>query len=310
MHNRMRQVLQRKDEIRRELNCPNQTLEQIRQGYAMKLRWWNDGGPRVSVHQTFAGSNRVSVTLYGQDFNCGHAIVYAHGGGWIVGHSSTHDRLLRMISARCQCPVYSVNYSLAPQAKYPTQVQEVSSVVRAVAPRFSRLVLMGDSCGATLMMQVFRALSQPLSRDDGGSTDAMSAQISGLVLFYGAYGLEDSQSLAQFGALDPSMTRADLRGYEEAILPKGQSRDVLNFLDGHLTGFPQAFIVGCEYDPLRDDSRELALRLEHDSVRAEYVELPGLMHAFLQYSRMLPEVSTIVNRVAQWIDSIAPRGSR
>ncbi|QRV01526.1 alpha/beta hydrolase fold domain-containing protein [Arcanobacterium phocisimile] len=296
MHNAMRRVLARKDEIRHELACPQSTLEEMREGYIAKLQWWNDGGPRVAVSRMRMGSEQVSVSVYGQEAQSSSVIVYTHGGGWIVGDSASHDRLLRMIALTCRCVVYSINYSLAPEAKYPTQVREVIGVVEELSEQYSQLILMGDSCGATLMLQVIQTLR---GRD-------IASLISGTTLFYGSYGLEDSASLRRFGNLDRWMSRTELQKYEQAILPTDQVRSVLNILDVDLTGYPPAYVVSAECDPLCDDSRALVNRLSSFAVSVRYREVAGVAHAFMQYSRMLAEVDEVITDVAQWIRTIAP----
>ncbi|QJC21925.1 alpha/beta hydrolase fold domain-containing protein [Arcanobacterium buesumense] len=305
MHEAMKKVQRRKADIRENLALPKNTLAQIRDGYLQKRVWWNDGGPQVSRSSIKIGPNNVDVSLYGSHYSSTHAIVYAHGGGWIVGHSQSHDRLLRTLSSECCCPVFSVNYSLAPESKYPTQVCEVADVISYLASRVSHIFLMGDSCGATLMVQTFHALSGDFAVDNLQPNLASASQIAGLGFFYGGYGLVDSPSLRQYSHV-AGMTRADLASYEKAIIPAGGDRRVLDMLNVDAQRYPAVYLLSAQIDPLRDDSRALATKIQGVSGNVVYNEIPGVQHEFMQYGRMLPQVAEVIKNVAHWLNANTP----
>ncbi|WP_216404635.1 alpha/beta hydrolase fold domain-containing protein [Arcanobacterium phocae] len=306
MHEAMEQVRRRKSEIREELALPKTTLEEIRYGYLRKRLWWNDGGPYVSRISIDVGPDDVDVSLYGANYSSTQAIVYAHGGGWIVGHSQSHDRLLRALSHECRCPIYSVNYSLAPESKYPVQIQETAAVINHVAMCMPHIFLMGDSCGATLMMQTCHALSGDVVVDNLEPNLTSRSKIAGLALFYGAYGLTDSASLRQFSSME-GMSRADLRSYEQAILSEDGNRNVLNLVDIPAQSYPPSYLVAAEFDPLRDDSRALADKIDRTSGNVVYDEILGVEHEFMQYGRILPQVDEVIKNVAHWLNANTPQ---
>src|SRR5207237_9381545 len=81
-------------------------------------------------------------------------IVYLHGAGWVFGNAHTHDRLIRELSVGARAAVVFPNYSLSPEAKYPTAIEESYAVAKWVAERglehgldASRLAVAGDSVG-------------------------------------------------------------------------------------------------------------------------------------------------------------------
>jgi len=79
-------------------------------------------------------------------------LVYLHGAGWVFGNAHTHDRLIRELAVGAQAAVVFPNYSLSPEAKYPTAIEENYAVVQWVAAHGlahglapARLAVAGDS---------------------------------------------------------------------------------------------------------------------------------------------------------------------
>lgn len=56
------------------------------------------------------------------------AIVYVHGGGFVLGNLDTHDRVCRVLASHAGVPVVAVDYRLSPEAKFPSAVEEVAAV--------------------------------------------------------------------------------------------------------------------------------------------------------------------------------------
>src|SRR6516165_5194804 len=60
------------------------------------------------------------------------AIVYMHGGGWILGNAGTHDRLVRELAVGANATVAFVEYTPAPDAQYPVQIEQAYAVAQWV----------------------------------------------------------------------------------------------------------------------------------------------------------------------------------
>ena len=57
-------------------------------------------------------------------------VVYIHGAGWVFGNDHTHDRLIRELADGTGAAVVFPNYSLSPEARYPTAIEESYAVLR------------------------------------------------------------------------------------------------------------------------------------------------------------------------------------
>ena len=84
-------------------------------------------------------------------------IVYIHGAGWVFGNEHTHDRLIRELAVGSQAAIVFPNYTLSPEAKYPTAIEEIYAVVKWVAKNGREigmnpesLTIAGDSVGGNM----------------------------------------------------------------------------------------------------------------------------------------------------------------
>jgi acetyl esterase/lipase len=118
------------------------------------------------------------------------AIVYFHGGGFIVGSPLTHADITSELCRRTGLPLYSVDYRLAPDHVAPSPVEDGMAVVRRLlAVGTNRIVLCGDSAGGAIALSMEAHLSALLR-----------PAIVGVCSFYGAYGLFDTPPLRQEGS--------------------------------------------------------------------------------------------------------------
>ncbi|MBM7824632.1 acetyl esterase [Arcanobacterium pluranimalium] len=294
-------VWEKQEEIRTSLNLPRETLAEIRYGYAKKREYWNFGGPDVVCREFCVGTpyGSVNVRLYEPEVIVAQrVIVYAHGGGWIVGDLNTHDRLCRELAVASETAVLAVDYTLSPEAKYPQALIEFLACVGWAQAHFDQVWCAGDSAGATLSLGAALWM-----RDADGRIGELALRpLQGLLLFYGGYGLRDSQSRRTLGGYWDGMDDADCAAYEAAYRVPGEPAPYHDLLDVDLSfGIPPTFILGAEFDPLRDDSRALYARLQVGKSRVEYHEVPGVLHAFLQYGRLLPEAAHSIAQAANFL---------
>jgi len=141
------------------------------------------------------------------------ALVYFHGGGWILGNLDTHDRIMRLLAVKSGTLVLGVDYRLAPEHKFPAAHDDALAATRHVLAQgrglgidATRVAVGGDSAGANLSLATCLGLA-PAER----------AAIRLQLLYYGAFGLSDSASMRAYGNEMDGLTRADMLRYRRHL---------------------------------------------------------------------------------------------
>lgn len=265
-----------------------------RENYAHERRYWNEGGPVMESTTDIdvpTPDGSVEVRLYrpAEAATPSPCILFAHGGGFVVGSNDTHDRIMRILADETNAVVAGIDYHLAPEAQFPQAINECVAVAKYLRDHGQEWGIDGQ------------ALS--MAGDSGGATLSMATAIKGaaehnlrfqsLLLYYGMFGLEDSPSQRLLGGPWDGLTRDDLDFYRNAYLgdrdPRGNP--LIDLLSADLTVLPPCFIAAVDLDPLRDDSLVLAEMCDERQVPNELRRYPGVLHGFLHYSRMLPLAS-------------------
>jgi acetyl esterase len=264
-------------------------LAGCRAAYEHERAFWNSLKPELLAVE------EASVPAKGGAVPCrlfrpsparpGPALLYLHGGGWIMGSLDTHDRIMRLLAQKSGAVVVGAAYRLAPEHKFPAAHEDTLAVLRYMIREGSawgidgaRLAVGGDSAGANL------ALASCLCLD---AQERRSVRLQ--LLYYGTYGLRDSASMRSLASGLDGVSPADMRRYRAYLVrtPADLSDMRLDCLSADLHGLPPAFMGVGGLDPLLDDSRALAALMTEAGVANELVVYPGVLHGFLHYSRMV-----------------------
>lgn len=224
------------------------------------------------------------------------ALVYFHGGGWVVGNLDTHDRIMRLLAEKSGAAVLGVDYRLAPEHKFPACYDDALAVLRHLRREgetlgidVRRLALGGDSAGANIALATCLQL-------DAAERSVIRLQL----LYYGNYGLRDLASLRAFGSKLDGLTREHIaRSYACFLRSPSDLEDIRHdCLAADLVGLPPAFIAAAALDPFLDDSRALAQLLDEAGVGQELIVYDGVLHGFLHLSRMVTKAMQALDQGA------------
>ena len=214
------------------------------------------------------------------------ALVFFHGGGFVICNLETHDRLCRRIANASGCAVISVDYRLAPEHKYPAAVDDAYAATRYIAEHAAefgvdsnRIAVGGDSAGGNLATVV-----SLLSRDRAGPRLKFQLLIYPVVDFY-----DESPSMQQFSK-DHFLTREGMDWFTQNYLPSHEaglepSASPMNAKD--FRGLPPTMIITAECDPLRDQGEAYARKLQVAGVPVEWKRYEGMIHPFFQFGGIL-----------------------
>jgi acetyl esterase len=266
----------------------------------------------VAVIRDITGPDGVPLRLYraaGTDAaEVLPALVYFHGGGWVIGDLDSHDSVCRHLANAARCTVVSVDYWLAPEHKFPAAVEDcfaatswVAAEATALAVDRERIAVGGDSAGGNLA-----AVVSLLARDRG------APRLRYQILAYPAVEASMSHpSMARF-AEGFLLTRATMQWFYDCYL-RGPT-DVEDWRASplraaDLAGVPPALVLTAGFDPLCDEGEAYARRLQDRGVAVDRRHYPDQIHGFLSAGKIIraavPALDEISNALtAAWTRSI------
>jgi acetyl esterase len=221
------------------------------------------------------------------------ALLYLHGGGFVIGSLDTHDSLCRQLALRSGCAVVALDYRLAPEHPFPAAWDDAAAALQALrhAPAtygIDRLVgVGGDSAGGTLA-----AATALLARDRGWP---LALQ---LLITPGTAAHADTASHALFGNgfLLDAATIAWMFDHTIAYHHRRDPRFAP--LEAEVDGVAPACVVLAECDPLADEGLAYADHLRRAGVPVQLELLRGVTHDFIKMGRALPEAVQALDAAA------------
>ena len=219
----------------------------------------------------------LEVRCYTPDDHDGGALVFFHGGGYVIGDLYTEEQRCLELATAGRCVVVSVDYALAPERPYPAALDDALAALGWVAANATdlgadtdRLAVGGSSAGAGL------AAATCLTVRDRGGPD-----ICFQLLVYPM--LDDRMDSPSMRASD-GMALLDHRALAQAWRHYlgGQPADAYAApaRASDLSGLPRAYVLAAEHDPLRDEDLGYARRLVESGVPTELHLFPGTFHGF------------------------------
>lgn len=224
-------------------------------------------------------------------------LLYFHGGGFTIGSVASHEPLCRHLAHLANCAVVSVDYRLAPAAKFPTAVIDAWDSLAWLREQTSglkldptRMALGGDSAGGTLA-----SVTAIAARDVGWPVALQLLFYPGTAghqntgthkTFAHGFLLEAPHINFFFGHyLRSAADRGDWRFAPlDGVDEQGETRD--------LDGVAPAWIGLAECDPLTDEGVMYADRLRLAGVAVDLEIYRGVVHGFIQFGRAIPEALT------------------
>jgi acetyl esterase len=235
-------------------------------------------GPDIeSVEDRTIGHLQTPVRVYRPHRVTDAAVVFFHGGGWVLGSLESHDALCRHITVEANVTVIAVDYRLAPEHPFPAAVCDAWAVTDEIVRDGcglgldpARVALVGDSAGGNL------AAVSALAARDAGHPVALQ------VLVYPVIDRRlDRPSVAQ-NSSGFVLEAADIAWFWDMYDPSGAARGDPRAepLCGQLEDLPAALIITAEHDPLRDEGEEYATRLRAAGVPTTLRRYDGTFHGF------------------------------
>jgi acetyl esterase len=205
----------------------------------------------------------------------------------VFGNAHTHDRLIRELADGTGAAVVFTNYSLSPEARYPTAIEEIYTALNWVAQHGSengldgsRIAVAGDSVGGNMTAAITL-----MAKERSGP------ELAAQVLFYPVTDASfDTDSYHQF-ATGYFLRRDAMQWFwDQYTTDENQRNEVtaspLRASLEELAGLPQALVITSEADVLRDEGEAYSRKLREAGVDVSATRYEGIIHDFVMLNAL------------------------
>ena len=229
----------------------------------------------------------VAARLYRPAAGTLPLLVYFHGGGWVVGSVALSDTFCRSLANASGCALLSVGYRLAPEHRYPAAADDAYAATGWAAAHAqglgidpARIAVGGSSAGGNLA-----AVVSLMTRERGGPQLALQ------LLHVPVTDHDFTRASYVTNAKGMGLTRAGMEWFWDHYAPDRRYRDepyASPLRADDLHDLPPAIVVTAECDPLRDEGAAYAVRLRAAGVTVTHLDYPGMVHAFMGWTSVVP----------------------
>ncbi|NKB37261.1 MAG: alpha/beta hydrolase fold domain-containing protein [Gammaproteobacteria bacterium] len=228
------------------------------------------------------------------------ALIYFHGGGWCIGNIDSHDHVCRWLAKKSEAIVISVDYRLAPEHKFPAAVDDAyqatcwifeHAIELGLDP--ARIAVGGDSAGGNLSAVVCL-----LARDEG------KVKIHSQLLIYPATDMLMRFPSHVSNGDDYRLTRTLINWFVCGYLRNGEDMNDMRasplMAESH-ANLPPALILTAGFDPLIDEGKAYADKLEEEGGEVEYLCYEGMIHGFIAMPGFINTALTALDDSATYL---------
>ena len=226
------------------------------------------------------------------------ALVYFHGGGFVVGDLDTHDGLCRLLAHEGGFRVIAVEYRLAPEHKWPAPLDDATAALHWIFENASalgvdagRIAVGGDSAGATLTACLTHAV-----KEKGGVAIAFQLLLFPATDLAGHFASMDKFGVGYF------LDRQTIEWNNKQVIPEDADRTspkISPLRAKDFAGLPPAYLMLGGYDPLHDEGLAYAEKLRRAGVKVTVADYGDMVHCFIYLQTVLPQAHEAVAAAAK-----------
>jgi acetyl esterase len=234
------------------------------------------------------------------------ALVFFHGGGWVLNFLDIYEPALRKIAKNGNFVIIAVEYQKAPEHSYPAPLDDCYATLKWVIENAAELGIDlaaigvgGDSAGGNLASSVaLKACSEQL------------ISLAFQLLIYPCNDYQMNYPSATNYSQGYGLTTQAMKWFWDQYLSKVEDREdpyAVPVKANSLRGVAPAILIAAEFDPLTDDVKNYYQKLIKDSVPAIYKEFAGQIHGFFNLSGVTEDAESLYSEIAKEINAVLGR---
>jgi acetyl esterase len=234
------------------------------------------------------------------------ALVFFHGGGWVLNFLDIYEPALRKIAKNGNFVIIAVDYQKAPEHSYPAPLDDCYSTLKWVIENakdlgvdLAAIGVGGDSAGGNLASSV--ALK---------ASDEQLISLAFQLLIYPCNDYQMNYPSATNYSQGYGLTTQAMKWFWDQYLSKVEDREdpyAVPVKANSLRGVAPAILIAAEFDPLTDDVKNYYQKLIKDSVPAIYKEFAGQIHGFFNLSGVTDDAESLYSEIAKEINAVLGR---
>jgi acetyl esterase len=259
-------------------------------------------------HRSINGpSSNLPIRIYRpSEENNLPALVFFHGGGWVLNFLDIYEPALRKIAKNGNFVIIAVEYQKAPEHSYPAPLDDCYATLKWVIENAAELGIDlaaigvgGDSAGGNLASSVaLKACSEQL------------ISLAFQLLIYACNDYQMNYPSATNYSQGYGLTTQAMKWFWDQYLSKVEDREdpyAVPVKANSLRGVAPAILIAAEFDPLTDDVKNYYQKLIKDSVPAIYKEFAGQIHGFFNLSGVTEDAESLYSEIAKEINAVLGR---
>lgn len=282
-------------------------VDGLRQGFKFDIPVPEDFYPDVKVEERQLPGGQADVKIralvYTPKVKRPPILIYIHGGGWTLESSDDYVLMHKKLASMAGVMIVAIDYRLAPEHPFPAGLEDCRAAygwLRAHATEWGadpqRIAAGGDSAGGNLTP----ALALKLKEEGEPLPEALLC-LCPLTDFY----IEKYDSWRRL-AFNGIVYDAGFLGYVRGAYANCDEWDhpLVSPIYGDLRGLPPTCIIGGEEDPLADDARAFAKKLQESEVKVDFKIYEHMPHTFYAFTDLIPQEQESLEQMTRFLKGV------
>ena len=270
-------------------------VKKIRDSYSRVCTAFKSGLPHdVKIETKILKSNKRNIPyrVYTKNARVSAQILYAHGGGFIMGGLESHNEICADICHQTGLTVTAVDYRLSPESKHPAAFEDTRDIYRFLDPKVP-VILVGDSAGATLMAMLSHHLKNKTNN------------LRGQVLIYPYLGGDMTTGSYLEHANAPCLTTNQMIFYRNCWRTEKKTSIKLPLNESDFLGLAPTVVFTASDDPLNLDGVSYVKKIKSVNGNAVNYQTEGLVHGYLRARHIVARARRAFSKITEAINRLA-----